>query len=298
MIDARFPLLRSLATARLRLRRSVVETITTTLFVPVAVCAIGSSVGCGGGEKSLSNGVTAPQGARSETLEHETCDTTGKVEGLDTNNDGKPDILRVFDGNHHEKCRTIDLNHDGRPDLYEYFDSAGALRRREFCYDNTGSINAIEFYESGKLLRREYDTTGQHRIDTWDWFDPNAAPDPSTGRPPHPVRRERDTRGNGAVDQWWTWDGSKISIANDRDGDGHPDPGSVFVLGGSDDAGAAVSLSSEAGPSAVETRSGGTDGTSAEGGVVNRGVLASPASSPDAGGLSRRAASSSTGARP
>jgi hypothetical protein len=265
MIDARFTLLRSPATAGLPL---------VTFFVALGVCALGSSVGCGGGEKSLGNGVTAPQAGRPEALEHETCDTTGKIEGLDTNNDGKPDILRVFDGNHHEKCRTIDLNHDGRPDLYEYFDSAGALRRREFCYDNTGSINAVEYYESGKLVRREYDTTGQHRLDTWDWFDPNAAPDPSTGRPPHPIRRERDTRGSGTVDQWWTWEGSKITIANDRDGDGRPDPGSVFVLGGGDDAGAPGAPASDA------------------------GEVPSPDAGGAAGGLSRHPGTGASGAKP
>ena len=265
MIDARFTLLRSPATAGLPL---------VTFFVALGVCALGSSVGCGGGEKSLGNGVTAPQAGRPEALEHETCDTTGKIEGLDTNNDGKPDILRVFDGNHHEKCRTIDLNHDGRPDLYEYFDSAGALRRREFCYDNTGSINAVEYYESGKLVRREYDTTGQHRLDTWDWFDPNAAPDPSTGRPPHPIRRERDTRGSGTVDQWWTWEGSKITIANDRDGDGRPDPGSVFVLGGGDDAGAPAAPASDG------------------------GEVPSPDAGGAAGGLSRHPGTGASGAKP
>jgi hypothetical protein len=223
MIDAHFTLVRSPALA--------------VFFVPFAVGMVGSIGGCGGSDKVRGNGIAAPQGARSEALEHETCDTTGKVEALDTNGDGKPDILRVFDGNHRELCRTIDLNHDGRPDLYEYFDTAGGLRRREFCYDDTGAVNAIEVYEAGKLVRREYDTTGRHRIDTWDWFDPSAAPDPSTGRPRHPIRRERDTRGAGTVDQWWTWEGSKISIANDRDGDGRPDPASVFVLGGTDDAG-------------------------------------------------------------
>ena len=77
-------------------------------------------------------------------------------------------------------------NHDGKPDLYEYFDDTGTVRRREFCYDDTGVVNAIEHYEGGKLVRREYDAAGQHRIDTWDCFDPSVAPDPKTGRPAHP----------------------------------------------------------------------------------------------------------------
>ncbi|MBV9950298.1 MAG: hypothetical protein JOZ69_25890 [Myxococcales bacterium] len=175
---------------------------------------------------------------RSEALDHEACDVTGdRVAPLDTNGDGKPDLYRVFDRSAgdkdaHEVCRVVDLNHDGRPDLYEYFDGSGAIRRREFCYDDTGVVNAIEVYKGGKLAERVYDTTGQHKIDTWDWFDPSAAVDAKTGRPSHPVRRERDLRGDGNVNQWWTWSGDSLTIATDRNGDGQPDPNSVIVLGG------------------------------------------------------------------
>jgi hypothetical protein len=168
----------------------------------------------------------------------------------------------VFDGSGHEKCRISDLNHDGKPDLYEYFDANGVIRRREFCYDDTGVVNAIEIYEGGKLDEREYDTTGQHRIDTWDWFDPGTPANPKTGRPLHPARRERDTTGDGMVDQWWTWEGSKVSIASDHDGDGKPDPASVIVLGGdNDDAGAAPAGGSSAASAAKDA--GGSAGSAA-----------------------------------
>ncbi len=173
-----------------------------------------------------------PTGAHAKGLDHEACPESGnKVDGLDTNGDGKEDIRRVSDRSGHEICRIADLNHDGKPDLYEYFDSSGTVRRREFCYDDTGVVNAVEYYEGGKLARREYDTSGQHVIDTWDWFDPNAAPDPKTGRPAHPVRRERDTTGDGVVDQWWAWEGNNVTIAVDHTGDGKPDPDTAVTLG-------------------------------------------------------------------
>jgi hypothetical protein len=232
------------------------------LAVVAASLACAAGVGaCGGSEKmSGVSAATLPAGSRSEALDHEACEESGnRVEVVDTNNDGKPDIRRVFDGGGHEKCRVIDLNHDGRPDLYEYLDGAGAIRRREFCYDDTGVVNAIEFYEQGKLAKREYDTSGQHRIDTWDWFDTMAPLDAKTGRPAHPVRRERDTTGDGLVDQWWTWEGSKVTIANDRDGDGKPDPASVIVLnGGADNAAAPPALEGEGGAAPQAPADGGT----------------------------------------
>jgi hypothetical protein len=191
--------------------------------------AAGAVAACGGSE---GGGAKMATGAHAKGLDHESCPESGnKVEGLDTNGDGKEDIRRVSDKGGHELCRVADLNHDGKPDLYEYFDSSGAVRRREYCYDDTGVVNAVEYYEGGKLVRREYDTSGQHYIDTWDWFDPNAAPDPKTGRPAHPVRRERDTTGDGVVDQWWAWDGNNVTIAVDHTGDGKPDPDTAVTLG-------------------------------------------------------------------
>jgi hypothetical protein len=212
-----------------------------SILLPLAV----PLMACGHGAGDTSAGaLRVPQGAHDETIHHEPCDESGHaVQPVDTNGDGKPDIRRVFDhAGGREVCRVVDLNRDGKPDLYVYFDDGGAIRRREFCYDDTGVVNAIEYYEGGKIVRREYDTGGQHRLDTWDWFDPSAAVDPATGYPAHPVRRERDTTGNGQTDQWWTWNGDQIAIAFDRTGDGKPDPETTFVLGGSgDDAGAASS---------------------------------------------------------
>jgi hypothetical protein len=230
---------------------------------PAVMLAVAMAA-CGSAEKARANS-GAPSRARTESLEHERCDVSSShVETLDTNGDGKPDLRRVYDDSKHELCREVDLNHDGKPDLYEYFDSSGSIRRREFCYDDAGDVNAVELYEAGKLVQRQYDTTGQHRIDTWDWFDPKAPVDSKTGRPVHPIRRERDTKGIGFIDQWWTWNGTKVSIATDKNGDGKPDPGSLIVLGAGEDAGAAAAAGASV--SSASPTADASPMTSADGG--------------------------------
>jgi len=198
-----------------------------------------TALGCGGGDSGVGK-AKLPEGVRSQAIEHEACDESGhKVETVDVNNDGKPDIRRVYAGTQ-EVCRISDLNRDGKPDMFEYYDKTGQLRRREADYDDNGIVNAIEIYENGKLVRAELDTTNQGKIDTWDTFDPGSG---------KRVKRERDSTGDGRVDQWWTYSGDQVTIAMDKNGDGLPDPEAVITLGASgasiptptpaDDAGAA-----------------------------------------------------------
>jgi hypothetical protein len=188
-----------------------------------AAIVVGGSFGCGGGDDGVGKS-KLPEGSRSQTIEHEACNESGhKVETVDVNNDGKPDIRRVFDGTR-EVCRISDLNRDGKPDMFEYYDKTGQLRRREADYDDNGIVNAIEIYENGKLVRAELDTTNQGRIDTWDTFDPGS------GRR---TKRERDATGDGRVDQWWVFEGDKVTIAMDKNGDGLPDPDAVVTLNAS-----------------------------------------------------------------
>jgi hypothetical protein len=231
--------------------------------VPIAcgllcLASLPAFIACSSTEPTGPNGAKVPASSvRVETITHEACDESGnRVDVLDSNNDGKTDIKRMYDKKSGvEVCRIVDLNHDGKPDLFEYFDASGVVRRREYAYDDSGSVNAIEYYEGGKLARREYDTTGQHRIDTWDFFDTSKPPSPKTGRPV-PVRRERDTNGNGVVDQWWVWDGDKITISVDKTGDGKPDPENTIILN-NDDGGV---------PSAVAPTDNGFGSSPASGG--------------------------------
>ncbi len=188
----------------------------------IGALAAAGTVGCGVDANAGVANAKLPDGVRSQVIEHEACDESGnKVEMLDANNDGKPDIKRVSKGGR-EICRITDLNHDGKPDMFEYYDATGQLRRREADYDDNGIVNSIEHFENGKLVRRELDTTNQGKIDTWDFFDP------ATGAR---TKRERDATGDGRIDQWWTYEGEKVTIAMDRNGDGLPDPESAITLG-------------------------------------------------------------------
>lgn len=195
----------------------------------VVVSAAPAYVACSASDKPAT--AKAPEGPRPEAVQHEPCDASlGRAEKMDTNSDGKTDITRIYDkSSGTEICRIADLTFDGKPDLYEYFDAKGQLRRREYAYEDSGAITSVETYKDAQLVERAYDTTGQHRIDTWDYFDPMKPVDPKTGRPV-PVRRERDRTGDGKVDEWWVWDGPKITVSFDRNGDGKPDPGDTIVL--------------------------------------------------------------------
>ncbi len=206
-------------------RSSSLPWIARGSLAAAALCVGGYLVACGGSsEQTGTADAKLPEGVRSENVEHEACTESGnKVESLDANGDGKADIRRVYDkGTNREVCRITDLNHDGKPDMFEYYDPAGNLRRREADYDDSGVVDAIEYFEGGKLVRRELDTSGQHRIDTWDYFDP------ATGKR---IKRERDATGDGRVDQWWTWSGDQVTIAFDKNNDGKPDPADTLVLG-------------------------------------------------------------------
>jgi hypothetical protein len=182
------------------------------------------------------------EGVRPNAITHEPCEG-GRVEALDANNDGKPEVRRVLGEGGRELCRSADLNHDGKPDLFQYYDAQGQIRRREADYNDDGVMNLIEYYEGGKLVRRELDTLNQGKIDTWDTFDP------ATGKI---TKRERDASGDGRIDQWWSYEGEKVTIAMDRNGDGLPDPESTVVMGDNGKPAPAAPAVADAGTASVD----------------------------------------------
>src|SRR5262249_52975510 len=116
--------------------------------VLAALAPLGWMAGCGG--SSAPSAAKTPEGdALPIAVDHEACDTSSSsAEKIDSNGDGKPDIIRVTSGGK-EVCRSVDLNHDGVPDSYIYFDANGAVRRRESDFDRDGKIDEIARYQGG-----------------------------------------------------------------------------------------------------------------------------------------------------
>ena len=197
--------------------------------LPLAVSAgalVALVLACGGGSES-GGGAKGPE-RRVETIKHEPCEASGhQVVSSDLNNDGKIDLRQMMDkGSGKEVCRVADLNHDGKWDVAHYFEADGVTTRRiERSLGGDDGVYSIDFFENGRLVRRETDTTGQHRIDMWDYFEANGPTDKKGN--PKPVRRERDTTGDGKVDEWWVWDGSKLTVSVADHSTGQPDPGAT-----------------------------------------------------------------------
>src|SRR5262249_34773354 len=124
------------------------------ILIAVTIALLSFSAGgCGGakeGDAKVPSADTLPL-----AIEHESCDvTSGSAEKLDTNGDGKPDIVRVMSGGR-EVCRMVDLNHDDKPDSYLYFDANGAIRRREPDFDRAGRVDEIAEYSRGVVVRND-----------------------------------------------------------------------------------------------------------------------------------------------
>jgi hypothetical protein len=96
--------------------------------------------------------------------------------------------------------------------------------------DHDGKINLVVYYQDGQRVRSEEDTDFDGRMDTWEYYGPDANGIPVV------TRVERDTRGTGKPDTFETFtqqNGSRVIVKRevDTDGDGQIDEVSVFQNG-------------------------------------------------------------------
>jgi hypothetical protein len=215
-------------------------------------CLLPALGGCGSSSASSGTAKTPEGDALPTAIEHEPCDVgSSGAQKIDSNGDGKPDIIRVTSGGR-EVCRVVDLNNDNVPDSFIYFDGSGAIRRRESDFDRDGKIDEIAQFANGVVTRKDLETNLDGKLDTWDFY--------AGGKIHH---RLRDSDGDGKVDQWWSWanpDDLKCAvISSDHNGDGKPDPEGVIDVcgqagggGAGADGGTPGAAVSEAGAPAAE----------------------------------------------
>ncbi len=149
------------------------------------------------------------------------CRAGGKrVESLDLNRDGRPEIWKLY-----EKkivgcsrvevltCQVLDLNLDGRKDLWIYFDSQGSRAREELDLDADGRIDLVTTRRGDGLSTKALDTNFDGRADTWQHSRKDVI---------EQVWRDRDS--DGRVDVWEHYQAGQLHrIGYDRDGDGKPE---------------------------------------------------------------------------
>ena len=86
-----------------------------------------------------------------------------------------------------------DVNGDGKPDILRYYDGTGRLTRQEEDSRLVGRLDTWTFYEEG-AVRKESDTDGDGKIDLWAVYDGREHQD-------HLMRTEADTDHDGHRDR-------------------------------------------------------------------------------------------------
>ncbi|GAC1560143.1 MAG: hypothetical protein NVS3B10_18600 [Polyangiales bacterium] len=88
---------------------------------------------------------------------------------LDTNRDGKLDLLRVFDDNGEIESEEADRNYDGKSDVWISYEK-GLITKIAFDTQFKGLADEFHYYRDGKLKRIERDRNGDGKIDVWEFY--------------------------------------------------------------------------------------------------------------------------------
>ena len=110
---------------------------------------------------------------------------------LDTNVDGKPDLITWFNEDGTRSKESFDLDFDGKPDVIIYYEHGVVVRKETFHGAKADRPDMVAIYEGGKKVRVERETRGNGRVDTWEYYE--------NGRL---TRIGEDVDGDGLVDRW------------------------------------------------------------------------------------------------
>jgi antitoxin component YwqK of YwqJK toxin-antitoxin module len=110
---------------------------------------------------------------------------------MDTNFDGKVDLITWFDEEGRRVKESFDLDFDGKPDVIVYYDK-GVVTKKETYHSSSGDApDTVAYYEGGRKVRVERSLKVPGKVDTWEYFE--------NGRL---TRVGEDVDGDGLVDRW------------------------------------------------------------------------------------------------
>jgi hypothetical protein len=110
---------------------------------------------------------------------------------MDTNFDGKVDLISWFNDDGSRAKESFDLDFDGRPDVIVYYEKGVVIRKETFHGSASDKPDTIAYYEGGKKVRIEREVRTKGKVDTWEYFE--------NGRL---TRVGEDLDGDGLVDRW------------------------------------------------------------------------------------------------
>ena len=174
--------------------------------------------GCGSTQTQGPKNGGGPNSPDAPKVDLARCDQSGKrVQTLDTNGDGKPDVWKLYQIQQQNgqdvdvlTCKQVDLNHDGKVDELVVFNDGGTRVMEKFDLDFDGKFDVTVYYEGGHRVREELDTNYDGKPDVWKYYEGDKL-----------VRVELDRDHNGRVDQWEYFEGGKLDrIGYDETGSG------------------------------------------------------------------------------
>jgi hypothetical protein len=195
--------------------------LTLRRLVAGALPALALAAGCGSSSEKSSGSQVGGNSNMTTAIDRSRCDDRGKqTVSADTNQDSKPDVLKLYTTVRQAGqttqvlvCKQVDLNNDGKIDIVYHYDDAGVLSFEEFDLDFDGRFDLRAFYQGGRKVREEMDTNYDMRVDFTKYYENDKL-----------VRIELDSNNDGRVDQWQYYEGGKLDrIGYDTTGSGRVD---------------------------------------------------------------------------
>jgi hypothetical protein len=115
----------------------------------------------------------------------------------------------------------------------QYDKTSGRLTRLEYDSDGDHKIDTWGYMEGMRVIRVEVDEDGDGKVDRWEYHRDAPSTPPAAGGPDKTVERiERATRHDGKVSRWEYFDdGLLVRVEEDTDGDGKVDKWETYTGG-------------------------------------------------------------------